>query len=197
MNHGSEPGHASQPRFTPKQGQYLAFDPCLYAGAWSAGGRSRLTPPLSSLATFSPSDAGHPRTRRVDPAPARHRAQRPAAYRSQRLTAASTQPKSTRQILRAGVLAESRPLSSGRCTWRSPDGTLADRACPRIKVDAPHVCLESRRIPGFQHQVRIWGQLRLKARPIPPRSCPAQPCQDMEYGPFQHPHFPRPEAHGH
>jgi DNA-binding MarR family transcriptional regulator len=25
MNHGSEPGHASQPRFTPKQGQYLAF----------------------------------------------------------------------------------------------------------------------------------------------------------------------------
>jgi hypothetical protein len=25
MNHGSEPGHASQLRFTPKQGQYLAF----------------------------------------------------------------------------------------------------------------------------------------------------------------------------
>ena len=25
MDHGSEPGHASQPRFTPKQGQYLAF----------------------------------------------------------------------------------------------------------------------------------------------------------------------------
>jgi DNA-binding MarR family transcriptional regulator len=26
MNHGSEPGHArSRPRFTPKQGQYLAF----------------------------------------------------------------------------------------------------------------------------------------------------------------------------
>jgi DNA-binding MarR family transcriptional regulator len=25
MNHGSEPGHASQLRFAPKQGQYLAF----------------------------------------------------------------------------------------------------------------------------------------------------------------------------
>jgi DNA-binding MarR family transcriptional regulator len=25
MNHGSEPGHASQLRVTPKQGQYLAF----------------------------------------------------------------------------------------------------------------------------------------------------------------------------
>jgi len=41
-----------------------------------------------------------------------------------------------------------------------------------------------------------WGEVLLKARPIPPRSCPAQPCQDMEYGPFQCPRSRRLEAHG-
>ena len=40
MNHGSEPGHASQLRFTPKQGQYLAFIHAYMLVLGPAAGRS-------------------------------------------------------------------------------------------------------------------------------------------------------------
>ena len=111
MNHGSEPGHASQPRFTPKQGQYLAF---IHAYMLVLG-RPPTEADLRHHFRVSPPSV-HQMLATLERAGLILR--QPGIARSVQLlidpllAAASTQPKSTRQILCASVLG--RPTYSRR-----------------------------------------------------------------------------------
>jgi hypothetical protein len=115
---------ASQPGFTPKQGQYLAFIHRLHAGARPAAGRSRFATILPGDAAFSPPDGAHARTQRPDPPSARHRSEHQGVGRSRSTAALTRQLRSTRQILCAELLV-SKPILKARLTTKQPSSEKA------------------------------------------------------------------------
>src|SRR5216684_4750661 len=100
---------AMSPRFpTPLHAQAGAIPglhPRLHASAWPAAGRSRSATILSGDAAFSPPNGAHARTLRAYPTPTWNSPKHRGPGRSRSASALARQPRSTRQILCAEVLA--------------------------------------------------------------------------------------------
>jgi len=94
----------SHPRFTPRQGQYLAFIHALHAGEWASASASGHTTLLSADAAVGLPDAADARTRRADLTPRRGAAEYHRPSRSSSLARLGASAGSTGQNHCAEVL---------------------------------------------------------------------------------------------
>src|SRR5712691_546099 len=116
-------------RLHAQAGAIPGLHPRLHAGARPAAGRSRSTTILSGDAAFSPPNGAYARTQRANPTPTRHSPEHQATGRSRSAAAPARQPRSTRQILCAEVLARLLP--------RAADAWGAQARQPMAAVTAP------------------------------------------------------------